>query len=213
MLQEKNATDVQMRVALGKTKYSDYKNSFNCYITHLEEESKHRPSEIDKYIRLIKLGDFFNGAADRVATRAAVSKHGTRYDSQGRTSSLRLRIKAESYYEEALMYLQGECEDLNKNGTLQRWFDRELEFDPNKTTLSIDVVGIPRLRGSQSKYCLDTTQNIWGARKSKFYRQREAITEAVHAMLFADKEPDKFEVLAANTKLQQLLRNISPKNY
>jgi len=188
MLQEKNATDAKIRSALSDTQYAEYKDSFNLYVTHVEEDWEHRPNELDEYIRLVKLGDFFNGAADRVAKRAAVSKHGTRYDSQGRPTSVRLRDKAESFYEEALMYLRGECEDLGKAGMLQRWFDRELEFDLTKTTLSTDVVGIPRLRGSRSAHCLDKSRNIWGAQKSKHYRQRDAVTESVFELLFDERE-------------------------
>jgi hypothetical protein len=210
LLLERNATDAQMHGALDETKYSEYKNSFNYSVSHVEDEWDNRPSEIDEYLRLVKLGDFLNGSADRVARRAAVSAYGKRYDSKGQPTSTRLRNKAEKYYEDALMYLRGECEDLGQAGMLQRWFDRSLDFDMNTTTLSADVVGIPRLRGSTSKHCLDKTRNLWGATKAKHYRQREAITECVYAMLFVD---EVVEVAAVDIKmkLQRLLRDIVPE--
>ena len=188
LLQEKNATERQLRAALTVEQFAAYKNSFTELYIMPESDWQRRPGEIDDYIQLVKLGDFFNGAADRVARRAATSKHGVRYDSDGKPTSTRLRNKAESYYEEALMYLRGECEDAGKSGKLQPWFDRDLEFDLNKTTLSSDVVGVPRLRGSRSHYCLDKTRNLWGVKKSIYYRQVEAVSEAVYAMLFDERE-------------------------
>ena len=206
LLQNKPATDAQMRAALIPEKYEEYKRSFDVYVTHVEEEWENRPAEIDEYLRLVKLGDFFNGSADRVARRAAVSKHGKRYAANGRTTSANLRNKAESYYEEALLYLQEECEDAGKSAILQPWFDRDLEFEPSKTTLSIDVVGIPRLRGSRSRYCLDTSRNLWGAQKGKHYRQREVIAETVYSMLFYDTDETSDEDKAAlRPTLQELL--------
>jgi hypothetical protein len=188
LLQNKPATDAQIRAALTPEKYDEYKRSFGVYATHLEDEWETRPEEIDEYLRLVKLGDFFNGSADRVAKRAAVSKHGVRYAANGRTTSANLRYKAESYYEQALMYLQGKCEKPVVAARLQQWFDRTLEFDPSKTTLSPDVVGVARLRGSRSPHCLDTTRNIWGATKGKHYRQREIIAESVYLILFGEVE-------------------------
>jgi len=105
------------------------------------------------------------------------------------------------------MYLRGECEDLGQAGMLQRWFDRSLDFDMNTTTLSADVVGIPRLRGSNSKHCLDKTRNLWGATKAKHYRQREAITECVYAMLFnIENKITEEQSIALSEKLRNLLK-------
>jgi len=206
LLKNKPATDAQMRAALTPEKYDEYKRSFDFYATHLEDEWETRPAEIDEYLRLVKLGDFFNGSADRVAKRAAVSKHGPRYAANGRTTNVNLRNKAESYYESGLMYLQGECENPVVAARLQTWFDRDLEFDPSKTTLSIDVVGIPRLRGSRSPHCLDTERNVWGATKGKHYRQREIIAESVYLMLFHDiDETTDEEKAVLSKKLRELL--------
>lgn len=212
LLKNKPATDAQMRAALTPEKYDEYKRSFDVYATHLEDEWETRPAEIDEYLRLVKLGDFFNGSADRIARRAAVSKHGPRYAANGRTTNVNLRNKAESYYESGLMYLQGECEKPVVAARLQPWFDRDLEFDPSKTTLSIDVVGIPRLRGSRSPHCLDTERNVWGATKGKHYRQREIIAESVYLMLFydIDETTDREKAVLSN-KLQELLRSLHPE--
>lgn len=206
MLQEKNATDVQMRAALTETEYAEYKDSFSTLLILPEDEWQSRPSEIDYYLQLLKLGDFYNGAADRILNRSAVSKHGTRYDSRGRPTSAVMRDKAEKCYEEALMYLRGECEELGKEGMLQRWFDRPLDFNLNTSTLSADAVGVPRLRGSRSTHCLDKTHTVWGAQKSKHYRQRDAIANSAFALLFEPREPYQPEY-----KMSELVRQLIAK--
>jgi hypothetical protein len=190
MLQERNATDAQMRAALTDAEYSDYKQSFNYSVVHIEEMWMQRPPQINYYLSLLKLGDLFDGNANRIANRAAISKHGVKYDERGQSAAQKMRYKAEHCYEQALEYLACECDDMGNGGMLQQWFDRPLNFDMDTSIFNSDVVSVPRLRGSRSQYCLDKTKTVWGASKSKFYRQREAITNSVFELLFAEREPE-----------------------
>lgn len=211
LLQNKNASVTQMRAALTPDQYKQYVKSFDSDISHTESEWENRPSEIDEYLRVLKLGDLLNGLSERISGRARYSAKGVRYTSTGATTAAAVWHKAEGYYEDALMYLQGLCESAITAAELQHWFDRELDFNPETGTLSADAVGVPRLRGSNSHNCLDKTRNLWGATKSKYYRQRESISESVYKLLFVDEESDKFKVATTSTKLQQLLRDISPE--
>jgi hypothetical protein len=199
LLANKNATVAQMRAALTPEQYAQYVGSFDWQVSHAESEWENRPEEIDHYLRLVKLGDFFNGAADRAAKRAATSRYAKRYGMNGRTSGAKLRDKAESYYEDALLYLRDDCADII--ATLQPWFDRVLDSDPATTKLYEDAAGVPRMRGSRSQHCLDKTRNLWGATKSKHYRQREIIAESVYNMLFAEEEIENLKSVSSNMEL------------
>ena len=211
LLQNKTATDVQMQRALTAEQHTQYKNSFDFAVSHAEDEWDNRPQELDEYLRLLKLGDLLSGLSERISARARLSAKGIRYNSRGQTTSTSVWHKAEKHYEEALMYLRGECENTVAATQLQKWFDRPLDFDPNTGTLSADAVGVPRLRGSLSHNCLDKTRNIWGSAKRKYYRQRESITESVYAMLFNDDAENEEKNVVVSKKLQELLREIHPE--
>jgi hypothetical protein len=212
MLQERNATDSQMLKALATEQYSEYKNSFNLVVSHLEKVQGSRPSELNEYLRLIGLGDLLTGASERVSARARVSAKGKRYNSKGETTSTSVSYKAESYYESALMYLQGLCENPRTESELQQWLDRYLNFEPEAGVLNADATGVPRLRGSKSVHCLDKTSVEWSATKSKYYRQRDSISTAVIDLLFAGSE-ESFNNASknANVELSEKLRKILEK--
>ena len=211
LLQNKTATDAEMQRALTADEYTQYKNSFDFAVSHAEDEWDNRPNEIDEYLRLLKLGDMFSGLSELISARARNSVKGIRYNSRGQTTATSVWHKAEKNYEEALMYLRGECENPVAAAQLQQWFDRPLDFNPNTSTLSADAVGVPRLRGSLSHNCLDKTRNIWGAAKRKYYRQRESITESVYVMLFNDDDENAEKNAVVSKKLQELLREIHPE--
>jgi hypothetical protein len=211
LLQDNLSSTAQMRGALNDAEFTEYEKSFDSAVTHIEDVWENRPDEIDEYLRLIKLGDLLTGASERIARRARTSARGVKYTRQGHTTAASVWYKAEKHYESALMYLQGQCESAITAAQLQQWFDRELDFEPESGTLSASAIGVPRLRGSRSHYCLDKTQNLWGVKKSKFYRQREAISDAVYAMLFADDEESKQNKTVVSAKLQKLLQQIHPE--
>jgi hypothetical protein len=211
LLQDNLSSTAQMRGALNDAEFIEYEKSFDSAVSHIEDVWENRPDEIDEYLRLIKLGDLLTGASERIARRARTSARGVKYTRQGHTTAASVWYKAEKHYESALMYLQGQCESAITAAQLQQWFDRELDFEPESGTLSASAIGVPRLRGSRSHYCLDKTQNLWGVKKSKFYRQREAISDAVYAMLFADDEESKQNKTVVSAKLQKLLQQIHPE--
>lgn len=206
LLTNKNATAEQMRAALTPDQYAQYVASFEFEVSHAESEWENRPAEIDHYLQLVKLGDFFTGAADRAAKRAKTSRSLKRYDSSGRPTSAKLRDKAESHYEDALLYLREDCVDIIVK--LQSWFDRELDFDTETSKFYEDAASVPRLRGSRSKHCLDKSRNLWGSAKQRFYRQREIISESVYEKLFAE-DVENVATLNIDRKLSELLKQIS----
>lgn len=203
LLQNRPATYAQMRGVLDAEQYKEYKDSFDWPVSHIEDEWENRPEQLDEYLRLLKNGDLLFGLSERISARARYSVRGVKYTSTGETTAAKVWHKAEKYYESALMYLQGECESNLTAAQLQPLFDRELDFNPETGTLSADAVGVPRVRGSRSHHCLDKTRNLWGAKKSKFHRQRDAVTDAVYKMLFPNVEYEH-----QDHKLGSVLRRI-----
>ena len=97
---------------------------------------KNKPSAITEYEALIKKADFANNRADGIKLSAR-----SKLDFNGNNSKTRLRTDAEKLYEKALERLE---ELVNEDSSLREWFDRELDFTTSGT-LSIDVVGMPRV--------------------------------------------------------------------
>ena len=95
-----------------------------------------KPSAVKEYEEMIKKADFANNRADGIKLSAR-----SKLDFNGNNSKTRLRTDAEKLYEKALERLE---ELVNEDSSLREWFDRELDFTTSGT-LSIDVVGMPRV--------------------------------------------------------------------
>lgn len=162
--------DQQLQRALTAEEYSEYRASFDLSVTHTEDEwLQTRPPVLDHYIALVKRGDFYNALADRFAR----AKRPT-YDTRGQSGALRMRRKAEAMYEKATESLQAITVGKDDAVEIERWLDRFISWTIGEEP-SIDVVGIPRVRGSKSKHSQANSRPLWGVQRGKFWRQREAI--------------------------------------
>lgn len=210
LLLDKTASAKQMQSALTADAYAQYQQSFELEVSPYEDQWTNKPYQVTAYLEHISKGDLLAGLAERITSRARYSTKPKQYNSNGVSKSAELWNKAEKYFESALMYLEGECENSATAAELQQWFDRELNFDTETSTLSPSPPGVPRVRGSVSHNCLDKTRNLWGAKKSKHYRQREAICDAVYSLLFVD-EVESVATVNVSRKLTELLKEINPE--
>jgi hypothetical protein len=58
-------------------------------------------------------------------------------------------------------------------------------FEPD-----VSIAGVPRLRGSRSKYTQMDADPVIGVRLRKYWRQREALSIAVLELLYVEPEED-----------------------
>lgn len=154
-------TDILNGVSVSTTRLrSVFSMSEYCSYTDMLKEIRHfseilyeeMPEPLKKYNLLLNKADLMNGRYEKMA--------GT-HTGNSTTRSKALN-KAESMYEEALECLE-EIYGMAERGDygpemrakLDAWMDRPIEFGVT-SNLGIDVVAIPRVRGSKSHHALDS---------------------------------------------------------
>ncbi|WP_413439144.1 hypothetical protein ACFDAU_06300 [Sulfuriferula sp. GW1] len=166
-----NGGNVSLRdleAALGKDGVEDYENRWR-YELEKRNQFSQKPEEIKQYEALVHEADFDENRANGIKGIGKRSKK----DSLGRDSKKRLREQAESKYERALEYLS---EILNADPSLEIWFDRKVDIDPNTSNLGTHPQGVPRTVTSRSEYKLD---DGLAQKRSKADIKREALQEAI----------------------------------
>lgn len=122
------------QAALRKNLTADELQRYKDQCARLEfEDVKQVPYELKKYVEIVKKADQMNAAADRCKT----------YE-----KAVKARNQSEHLYERALECLE---ETLHENDGLRVFLDRDIDFSP-EGNLSIDPVGIPRLKTSKSMH-------------------------------------------------------------
>lgn len=155
---------------LGKSGVSEYERRWSNELDQ-RKQFEEKPEILVRYEEKLKKAEFADNKAEGIKTIGKRSKK----DGLGRNSRQRLRDSAEKQYELALEYLE---EVVNKEPDLVFWFDREIEFGFN-SKLSIDIVGMPRLITSRSKYKL--TSGLL-AQRTKSEIKQEVLEEAKDAL-------------------------------
>ena len=140
----KDVTLRELENALGKDGLADYESRWQEELDRRTLFAE-KPDEIKEYEALVHAGDFDENRADGIKTIGKRSKR----DLAGNDSRVRLRNLSESKYERAIEYLK---EIITIDSGLRIWFDRDLDFGADTTTLSIDRVGIARTVTSRSSY-------------------------------------------------------------
>jgi hypothetical protein len=195
------ASHKQMQRGLTEEEYEQYRASFNSTVTHYEDEWLNgRPQALDEYTKIIKSGDLYNAMAERLS--AAKKK---KYDTNGQSASLRMRRKAEAAYERALEYLRSLTDGAHDAAEIERWLDRNVSWVAGEEP-SVDAEGVPRVRGSKSKYAQDADRPQWSARDGRLWRQREALTSAVLPLVYEKVVCEKNVNAVPSSKLEQLMR-------
>ena len=179
-----------MLTALTAEQHSAYIQSFETDISPDEsEQDEALPVFLIDYAEMLRLGD-------RYTRTANLFRRSKKRDMNGLTAFSRYENKAFGYYEEAVAQLVNILEmDKTKNpfpnpilaGTIERLLDREVKteagFEPD-----VSIEGVPRIRGSASKYCLMKTRQVVGERLRRHWRQRIAIVEVALGLIYAEVE-------------------------
>lgn len=179
----KTVGDVLLQSALTEEEFAKYRQSYSLAVAHTEHEwDERRPSDLTHYIKLVARADFYNAMADR-CSRAKTKK----YYKDGQSSAQRMRYKAVHMYERALEYLRELFENSMSVQGVEHWLDRDVSWKQGEEP-GTDAVSIPRVRGSRSDYALQSNIPIWNAKRGKFWRQREALSQAALTLLYEEPE-------------------------
>ena len=178
----------KMLAALGKERYLEYVQSYDMDISHVENDwstTDSMPSILYDYMQYVKDGDKYTRLAN-------LFRRSTKRDGKDKTAFQRMETKAESCYEEAVMLLTNAIDtnplrnfmpDIQQSHEIQRWLDRdvscELGFEPDAC-----ITGVPRIRGTKSKFAQISTAPAVGQRLRQYWRQREALVQVALGLLY-----------------------------
>lgn len=177
-----------LRSVLTADEYERYCNEVSAPTSFLEVISHDgKPDVIVHYAAMIVAADRFNSRAD------AASRRSNSYN-----KASKLRQQAEHQYERACEYMDEQLgiADAHTENSIRAWLDRDFDTSPTGN-ISIDCVGVARVVGSRSKYCLAAAgSNKQDKLQRKLSCQQQALTVAACALLY---EPAlESEILAAN---------------
>lgn len=129
----KNVSDRALKRTLSANDYQEYQSDLLSY------KDKSRPKELAEYQIKIKLATLSYSKMEK-------------YSSEGkRKLALKYANRAESEFEDAIEYIN---EMIQSNNEINLWLDR--------STINIsdlDPIGIPRVIGSQTAYCLNKNKS------------------------------------------------------
>ena len=192
IVEQRAVLDRQMRQVLTAEQYTEYVTSFNWDMSHVEsDERDDMPWQLRDYMDKVREGDKYTRIAN-------LFKRSKKRDAQGRTAFGRYEAKAFGCYEDAVMDLCNAVDtDPRRNpnpdskvaGDILRWLDREVSNEPGCGP-DISASGVPRIRGTKSKYTLVEADPVVGVRLRKHWRQREALSKAALELLYAEPEED-----------------------
>jgi hypothetical protein len=164
-----------LKSVLTEQQWKDFEQA-NSYMDVDYTEVVERPQELNAYMEKMKQGDFYHARAESTPVTDR-----TRRGNNNSTGRQRLYTKAESCYEDAVMYL---CSLLDGNDArlaqeIRLWLDRDVDtrvgYEP-----SIDPQGVPRIRGSRSKHS-DSTKSV-NKYEIKRQNKKEALENAISAL-------------------------------
>lgn len=179
-----------MSKALTAEEHAEYLSSYDYDISHIESDNDvdgNLPYVLNEYVDKLKLGDKYTRIAN-------LFKHSKKLNSTGKTARQRYNTKAERCYEDAVMILIGVLEtDKAKNpfpnpklaSEVQSWLDRDVSTESGNEP-DITAEGVPRIRGSKSKYSLMKGTPVVGVRLRKHWRQREALVKSALMLLYTE---------------------------
>lgn len=198
--------DAVVKRALTAEQNTEYLSSFNVDFSHLEAgDIGEVPWQLHEYLTKVQEGDKYTRTAN-------MFKHSKKRDGNGQTAHKRYLNKAEGSYESAVMWLINTVDlDPTRNpnpdrkvaAEILRCLDRDVNPEPGHEP-DASAQGVPRLRGTKSKYTQVAATPVVGQRRRKYVRQREALTQAAVQLLYAEVEEDVPTV--RSEKLNKLLQ-------
>jgi hypothetical protein len=184
-----------MSKALTPEEYAEYLSSYDYDLSHIESNDisdETLPYVLTDYVECLKFGDKYTRIAN-------LFRNTTKRGTDGKTAYKRYDTKAESCYEDALMILLEVLEtDSARNpfpnpklaNEVRSWLDRDVNVEFGYQP-DITAVGVPRIRGSKSKYCLMKGAPVVGVRLRKHWRQREALVKSALMLFYTEDALEK----------------------
>lgn len=216
VVDQRSVPDAKMNSALTAEQYAEYLSSFDWDISHVEHDHHgEMPWQLVNYMDKVREGDRYTRISN-------MFKRSKKRDAQGRTAFGRYESKAFGCYEEAVMDLCNYVDtDQKRNpnadsqiaGEILRWLDRDVNPEPGYAP-DISASGVPRVRGTKSKYTLIDEDPVVGVRLRKHWRQREALSKAALDLLYAEPEEDVLtdeQRQKMRNKLADMLKTINPE--
>lgn len=217
LLRKRAVPPSTMRKALDDEQHAEYLRSFDMDISHAESadySDGDMPVQLIDYMDMVRKGDKYTRIANLFKYKQRI-RH-----ANGKTAYSKYETLAERCYEQAVMDLCNMLEtDATKNpkadytlaSAITRWLDRDVDtrdgFAPD-----ITQAGVPRVKGSRSKFSLDYAKPVVGTKLRKYWRQRNALVDAALPLIYAEKQLSDDELteaaavkIRARTKLDQLL--------
>ena len=221
LLRKRAVPSSTMRKALDDEQHAEYVRSFDMDISHVETEDgcgDAMPIQFIDYMDMVRKGDKYTRIANLFKYKQRI-RH-----ANGKTAYSKYETLAEGCYEDAVMHLCSYLEtDATKNpkadytlaSAITRWLDRDVDtrdgFAPD-----ITQAGVPRVKGSRSKFSLDYAKPVVGTKLRKYWRQRNALVDAALPLIYAEKQLSDDELTEAaairirtRTKVEQLLSMIN----
>jgi hypothetical protein len=204
--QLRTASVVNQRISrvLTQQQYQQYQTAVHQpYSSAQLLRGEHMPSQLVTYQSMIQQADKLNALAEAAYKR--------RLRSGNVKSSEKLRTQAEKLYEDACGWLDGELAkaDSLTEMSMRAWLDREFDYSTDGK-IAIDCMGVARIYGSASQYCLTDLRDQKDQRKNLQHReQTEAVISALQQLLYESVQENKQEHSSGISKRQQLLNSSS----
>ena len=214
LLRKRAVPPSTMRKALDDEQHAEYVRSFDMDISHVETEDgcgDAMPIQLIDYMDMVRKGDKYTRIANLFKKKRRV------VSALGKSAYTKYDTLAEGCYEEAVMDLCNMLEtDTKKSpyvdykliGEISRWLDRPVD---TRLGYAPDITqeGVPRVKGSRSKFSLDFAKPVVGTKLRKYWRQRNALVDAALPLIYAEKELNDDEIAEmkeANARTRQKLQ-------
>jgi hypothetical protein len=212
IISNKNVSDRHLQSALTAQQYAEYVESLSTQAHPAEiMYGDGMPDELRGYNTMLHAADFQNNKFEKMSALKSTGRK--KYSAQSVTAASN---KAESLYEDARERL-GEIWSSATPAELyelQTWMDRDIDIDRGfESTISIDCVGMPRVRGSRSAHAMDSGLPKLSKRIKRRECQLIAIRAAACAIAFEPeaKHNDAMSEEDAD-KIRERLNNLLSKN-
>ena len=179
--------------------YATYRSQLTAPQSHFDMvRAQGRPDVLDDYIARLKTADFTNARATAAGNRV-----------NNYPAAVKLRNQSEHEYENACEYLQEQLDMCSaaEQALIQAWLDRPFEYGTHGT-ISVDCVGVARVIGSNSKYCLHKNERAQQQLSWQLECQQHALTDAAHELLYLPEPQPVVGTGVVSKKLQSLLANL-----
>ena len=196
----------QLRKVLTAAQLAAFKQSLRTPISAAEVlYADGVPDELKRYNVKLRDADFQYHRYEKMVGLKSIGRAKYKHDTLSRTYN-----KSEHLYENALQFLQEQMElsEQNREGDrLRRWLDRDIDFT-TAGKLSIDVDGVPRVKGSRSH---SATQDAALPKMLKRLKREQRLLEALlTAAVAIAYEPEVVDV-AVQQSDAELIKSLALK--